>query len=97
MGQERLVSVMPSVPLIPAPARFLHLPEAPSVGKNEMSRKGCFLNCQTKRGDYLQELLLSHSGRTGILWGGGNTEGCTINPLRIRLQVEEKCSVIVDK
>lgn len=59
-------------PLIPAPARILHLPEALFVGKNEMSRKGCFLNGQTKREDYLQELLLSHSGRTGILGGGGS-------------------------
>lgn len=38
------VSVMPSIPLMPAPARFLHLPEALHVGKNKMRRKGCFVS-----------------------------------------------------
>lgn len=39
-----LVSIMPSIPLVPTPTRFLHPPEALHVGKNEMRRKGCFLS-----------------------------------------------------
>lgn len=45
----------------------------------------------------MQELLLSSFRNPGISRKGGNVQHCTTNTLWIRQQVEENCSVTVDK